>query len=335
MTRSRSARAITHGDGSIYTLFVVADDRLHTRQRDWHFNVRIPVSDMRATFDILRKSGLSDAGYITAWRFRPPGLAGLVRAPRRRSRLRSNFGLAQRAWRPAAAPISGDQRSLGSGPGAALVRERPERARPVSCSSAHADRARDVAVLSEPMTSTAGLAGDQPKRALELARSERPLCHSQQAQDPFVNCAGRAQARMAVQWRVLIHAHPEDSFLGERATVRVRKVDRHCRVQTDSRTTAGRSLGRGITSCVRRRCLVPRRNHAFAGVEGATSAVFLVAIPCQLLAGSKAHAPLRSASCGERRWRNKKANSTTTVQAPLECRCHIPRSMWTDLGPRR
>ena len=35
-------------DGSVYTLFVVADDRLHTHQRDWHFNVRIPVSDMRA-----------------------------------------------------------------------------------------------------------------------------------------------------------------------------------------------------------------------------------------------------------------------------------------------
>ena len=35
-------------DGSVYTLFVVADDRLHTHQRDWHFNVRIPVSNMRA-----------------------------------------------------------------------------------------------------------------------------------------------------------------------------------------------------------------------------------------------------------------------------------------------
>ena len=54
-------------DGSIYTLFVVADDRLHTRQRDWHLNARFPVRNMRATFDLLRKSGMSDAGYITAW----------------------------------------------------------------------------------------------------------------------------------------------------------------------------------------------------------------------------------------------------------------------------
>ena len=56
-------------DGSIYTLFIVADDRLHTRQRDWHLNARIPVRSMRATFDLLRKSGVSDAGYITAWGF--------------------------------------------------------------------------------------------------------------------------------------------------------------------------------------------------------------------------------------------------------------------------
>src|SRR6185312_3952241 len=68
------------------------------------------------------------------------------------------------------------------------------------------------------------------------------------------------------------------SFSGERATVRVRKVDQHLSLQTDSRTTAGRSSGRGITSCVRRRCLVPRRNHAFAAVEGATAAGFRVAM---------------------------------------------------------
>jgi hypothetical protein len=56
-------------DQSIYTLFVVADDRLHTHQKDWHLNARIPVQSMRATLDIMRKSGLSDAGPIRAWGF--------------------------------------------------------------------------------------------------------------------------------------------------------------------------------------------------------------------------------------------------------------------------
>lgn len=84
-------------DGSIYTLFVVADDRLHTRQRDWHFNVRIPVSGMRATLDILRKSGSSDAGYIAAWGFSatwdwPACFLRLARDPYQ------NFS-AQSAWR--------------------------------------------------------------------------------------------------------------------------------------------------------------------------------------------------------------------------------------------
>ncbi len=56
-------------DGSVYTLFVVADDRLHTQQKDWHINARFPVRNMRATLDVLRKSGLSDVGPITAWGF--------------------------------------------------------------------------------------------------------------------------------------------------------------------------------------------------------------------------------------------------------------------------
>ena len=56
-------------DGTTYNLFLVADDRLHTRQRDWHFNIKLPLGDSHATFDILRKSGLSDAGYITGWGF--------------------------------------------------------------------------------------------------------------------------------------------------------------------------------------------------------------------------------------------------------------------------
>jgi hypothetical protein len=56
-------------DGSLYTLFVVADDRLHTRQRDWHLNARLPLDRNRITLDLLRKSGESDAGYIKAWGF--------------------------------------------------------------------------------------------------------------------------------------------------------------------------------------------------------------------------------------------------------------------------
>jgi hypothetical protein len=47
----------------------VADDRFHTGQRDWHANVQIPFGDSHATLDLLRKSGLSDAGQITAWGF--------------------------------------------------------------------------------------------------------------------------------------------------------------------------------------------------------------------------------------------------------------------------
>jgi hypothetical protein len=56
-------------DGLNYVLFVVADDRFHTQQRDWHANVQIPFGTSHATLDLLRKSGLSDAGPITAWGF--------------------------------------------------------------------------------------------------------------------------------------------------------------------------------------------------------------------------------------------------------------------------
>jgi hypothetical protein len=56
-------------DGASYLVFVVADDRFHTRQRDWHLNARIPFGDSHATLDLLRKSGLSDAGPITGWGF--------------------------------------------------------------------------------------------------------------------------------------------------------------------------------------------------------------------------------------------------------------------------
>jgi hypothetical protein len=54
-------------NGAGYLLFIVADDRLHTQQRDWHFNARIPFGNSHATLDLLRKSGLTDAGPITAW----------------------------------------------------------------------------------------------------------------------------------------------------------------------------------------------------------------------------------------------------------------------------
>jgi hypothetical protein len=83
--------------GALYTLFVVADDRLHTRQRDWHLNVRMPFGADRATLDILRKSGSSDAGFITAWGFTatwdwPRWFLRLARDPYQ------NFS-AQSAWR--------------------------------------------------------------------------------------------------------------------------------------------------------------------------------------------------------------------------------------------
>jgi hypothetical protein len=56
-------------DGATYNLFLVADDRFHTQQRDLHLNVQIPWGDSHATVDLLRKSGLSDAGRIAAWGF--------------------------------------------------------------------------------------------------------------------------------------------------------------------------------------------------------------------------------------------------------------------------
>ena len=57
------------GNGLSYLVFVVADDRFHTGQRDWHANVQIPFGDSHATLDLLRKSGLTEAGPITGWGF--------------------------------------------------------------------------------------------------------------------------------------------------------------------------------------------------------------------------------------------------------------------------
>jgi hypothetical protein len=56
-------------NGISYQIIVVADDRFHTGQRDWHANVQIPFGDSHATLDLLRKSGLSDAGPIAGWGF--------------------------------------------------------------------------------------------------------------------------------------------------------------------------------------------------------------------------------------------------------------------------
>jgi len=49
------------GNGLSYLVFVVADDRFHTGQRDWHANVQIPFGDSHAT--------LTEAGPITGWGF--------------------------------------------------------------------------------------------------------------------------------------------------------------------------------------------------------------------------------------------------------------------------
>ena len=55
--------------GVSYAVFVVADNRFHTQQRDWHLNAQIPNGSSHVTLDVLRKSGLSDAGPVAAWGF--------------------------------------------------------------------------------------------------------------------------------------------------------------------------------------------------------------------------------------------------------------------------
>jgi hypothetical protein len=58
------------GEGGMsYAMFVVADIRFHTQQRDWHLNAQIPNGASHVTLDILRKSGLGDAGPVSAWGF--------------------------------------------------------------------------------------------------------------------------------------------------------------------------------------------------------------------------------------------------------------------------
>jgi hypothetical protein len=56
-------------NGVSYLLLLVADDRFHTGQRDWHASVQIPFGGSRATLDLLYKSGLTDLGPISGWGF--------------------------------------------------------------------------------------------------------------------------------------------------------------------------------------------------------------------------------------------------------------------------
>jgi len=58
-----------HGDnGRTVSLLLVADDRLHTRQKDWHLYGRWPLAEgLRVTVDLLRKTGDGDGGYVRSW----------------------------------------------------------------------------------------------------------------------------------------------------------------------------------------------------------------------------------------------------------------------------
>ena len=58
-----------HGPGGkTLSLTLVADDRLHTRQRHWHAFARWPLTpSLRGTFDLLRKTGDGDTGPVRAW----------------------------------------------------------------------------------------------------------------------------------------------------------------------------------------------------------------------------------------------------------------------------
>ena len=58
-----------HGpNGRTVSLTLIADDRLHTGQKDWHLYGRWPLSDdLRVTLDLLRKTGDGDSGYVRAW----------------------------------------------------------------------------------------------------------------------------------------------------------------------------------------------------------------------------------------------------------------------------
>ncbi|MCH7342781.1 hypothetical protein LZ017_05230 [Pelomonas sp. CA6] len=55
-------------DGRGLQLFVVADDRLHTGQRDTHVLLRWPLAEgQRLTLDLMHKRGQGDGGPVRAW----------------------------------------------------------------------------------------------------------------------------------------------------------------------------------------------------------------------------------------------------------------------------
>jgi len=58
-------------------LYCIADDRLHSGQKDWHLLLRQPLDPQRhLTLDLLRKTGDGDAGPVRAW-----GLAATLDYP--------------------------------------------------------------------------------------------------------------------------------------------------------------------------------------------------------------------------------------------------------------
>jgi hypothetical protein len=55
-------------DGRTFYLMLIADDRLGTQQRHLHAVARLPrPRGERFTFDVLRKQGQGDEGYLRAW----------------------------------------------------------------------------------------------------------------------------------------------------------------------------------------------------------------------------------------------------------------------------
>jgi len=55
------------GNGATYSITLIADDRLHTGQRDLHLFGQWPVHDFRISTDVLHKSGRGDSGAVRAW----------------------------------------------------------------------------------------------------------------------------------------------------------------------------------------------------------------------------------------------------------------------------
>jgi len=54
--------------GRTVSLSIIADDRLHTSQKDWHLAGTWPLSPGAGlVFDLIRKTGRSDGGSVHAW----------------------------------------------------------------------------------------------------------------------------------------------------------------------------------------------------------------------------------------------------------------------------